>query len=80
MDATKHSAFGCKRVYLGPSLSFIKNGQVFINEDAIPEVSDAVKKCILPIDKMVEFQKRLNDKESLETLYYQRISKGANNG
>ena len=76
---TKHTKIGCKQIYLGHTQSkpYLKKGTVFNTPEAIPEVSESVKKCIVSIDKMVEFEKRLNDKESLESLYYNRTLEGA---
>ena len=65
-----------QRIYLGPTINspYLKNGTVFLDE--VPTYSDDIKKLIVPLDKVVEFEKRLNDPERPESIYYQRIKKG----
>lgn len=76
---TKPTKNGLQRVYLGPTVSkpfYVKEGSVFI--DWLPDFTEDQLKLVTTADyKMVELQKRLNDPESAESLYYKRILKGA---
>lgn len=74
---TKPTANRLQRVYLGPTINkpYLKNHTVFIGE--LPDyINDDHKKVIVSLDKMVEFEKRLADKYSVERMYYDKI-KGA---
>lgn len=77
MVDTEHTTDGLQRIYLGPTVSspfYVKEGTVY--KGWLPELTVDQLKLTVTLDKVVQLQKRLNDPESAESLYYRRILKG----
>lgn len=68
-------------IYIGPSLKALPTNRVFKNAEllasvqALIEECPAIKRLIVPVDKLAESQAKLRDSSSVESSFYKKIQK-----